>query len=496
MSNKSSNLNSHRNPDAIIPSTESRHKQRTMGGAHSRSEDLYKKSIINSETFIGSVTATPGYFSQTVHTLDFVDSKFPNSARTEMSYTGPPSHLQNSIDVHPFWSEFGREFLPADRFHDRSEVPRGLVPGTDTAQEMRNLELKESLQDLRSQVKAKMAQVRPILEEDPEESTYTKSQEGVDEIDSQNKNIPPLPLQKPTRQPSSAESKKTSKVSAKASKSNVSQTASSKEGGSFQAEKLALDFLDSVIMESMTLEDDDEEEEEVASTPVTKDSNWSLGTESFMKVEMRRRNLDKPVPGVMREISPVGSRNSTEPTSNGGMNVKRSSMYLPDASFMNPHSAAAKSNAKTIMSYRAEAGSNSNTHPVRPRPKSTIGMVTERTLTNGDSTASIDTGIFLDSGTTNSASSNDSGIGSGGGVRDLVKIYNEQTRSSTLEPSWKRHSTNLDNVGRKDPGRPGKLLERSLSNSDSLPLDDSLRVPRNSSILEEIRKELQLSLSN
>ncbi|XP_054757712.2 uncharacterized protein LOC129263825 [Lytechinus pictus] len=445
-----------------------------MGCTHSRSEDLYKKSIINSETFIGSITETPGYFSRTVHTLDFLENKFPNRTKTEMSYTGPPSHLQNSIDVHPFWSEFGREFQPTDRYNDMSngDVPRGLLPGTDTAQEMRNLEQKESMKDLRNQVKAKLAQVRPIPEEEREEPSQPLPGQGMDEVDSVI--IPPLPPSESV-QTKSSESKRPESPKRKTEQYplNISDSTLDKEAGSFQAERAALDLLDSVIMDSMNLEDGDDEEDVVVTPPVIEDSNWSLGTESFMKVEMRRRNLDKPVPGVMLDTS---NRNS--------QNVLRSSMYLPDANFMNPHSAAAKSTQNTsVLAYRLEAD-HRNALDIRPRPKSSLGFPTDKSLSNGLSNNSIDTGVFSDSGTTNSASSNDSGIGSGGGVRDLVKIYNEQTRTSTVEPSWKRHSANLDNYGRG-----------AQSRNENLPKDND-PVPKHSAILDEIRKELQLNLSS
>ena len=294
---------------------------------------------------MGSITDTPGYFSRTVHTLDFVESKFPNPTKTEMSYTGPPSHLQNSMDVHPFWSEFGREFQPTDRYHDMTngDVPRGLLPGTDTAQEMRNLELKESLQDLRSQVKAKIKQVRPILEEDREEEQKPKAPADevdapvapvapvapdapVAKIDGPKRPAPPLPVQKLVKpQPELPKDTTSAKTPTPV-----------KQYGSFQDEKSALDFLDSVISESMNL--DDEDEVEVTTPATTEDTNWSLGGESFMKVEMRRRNLDKPVPGVMHGVAPVGTRNSfyttdNEAAYNGGKNVLRTSMYLPESDF-------------------------------------------------------------------------------------------------------------------------------------------------------------------
>lgn len=450
-----------------------------MGITHSRSEDLYKKSILNSDTFIGSRTETPGYFSRTVHTLDFLDSKFPNRAKTEMSYNGPPSHLQNSIDVHPFWSEFGREFQPTDRYHDMSDVPRGLVPGTDTAQEMRNLEQRESMKDLRNQVKAKMAQVRPIPEEEREELSQPQSLQALDEVDS----IPPLPPSKPVQsKPSESERAESTKTKHSPSKASDYTSDIHVDAGSFQAEKAALDLLDTVIMESMNLEDEDDEEE-VTTPPVIQDSNWSLGAESFMKVETRRRNLDRPASGVMLDAN---NRNS--------QNVLRTSMYLPDANFMSPHSAAAKSNPNTsLLAYRMEADNHRNALDIRPRPKSTLGFPTEKSLSNGLSNSSIDTGVFSDSGTTNSASSNDSGIGSGGGVRDLVKIYNQQTRSSTLEPSWKRHSANLDHYG-KSGGT--QTLEQSTNQTQNLPFEDNLGVPDNSAILDEIRKELQSNLAN
>lgn len=466
-----------------------------MGCTHSRSEDLYKKSFINSETFIGSITETPGYFSQTVHTLDFLENKFPNPAKTEMSYTGPPSHLQNSIDVHPFWSEFGREFQPTDRYHDMSEgdVPRGLVPGTDTAQEMRILEQKESMKDLRSQVKAKMAQARPIPEEEREELKQPKPIEARDEVDSPS--IPPLPPPKPVQ---SSTSERTSENSTKVKHSmkTVSSSISDRDAGSFQAEKAALELLDSVIMESMNLEDDnddDEDEAVVTTPPIMEDSNWSLGSESFMKTELRRRNMDKPVPGVMHDASNRNFKSEMDLSMTGSQNVLRTSMYLPDANFMNPHSAAAASNQPPVLAYRLEAEKRRKPPQVRPRPKSTIGLTTEPTLNKGESSTSIDAGVFSDSGTTNSASSNDSGIGSGGGVRDLVKIYNEQTHSSSVEPSWKRYSANLDNYGRSKGAR---ALELSVSQKENLPLDDNMRVPKNSAILEEIRKELQINMSS
>ena len=456
-----------------------------MGCTHSRSEDLYKKSFINSDTFMGSITDTPGYFSRTVHTLDFVESKFPNPTKTEMSYTGPPSHLQNSMDVHPFWSEFGREFQPTDRYHDMTngDVPRGLLPGTDTAQEMRNLELKESLQDLRSQVKAKIKQVRPILEEDREEEQKPKAPADevdapvapvapvapdapVAKIDGPKRPAPPLPVQKLVKpQPELPKDTTSAKTPTPV-----------KQYGSFQDEKSALDFLDSVISESMNL--DDEDEVEVTTPATAEDTNWSLGGESFMKVEMRRRNLDKPVPGVMHGVAPVGTRNSfyttdNEAAYNEGKNVLRTSMYLPESDFTSSHSTAAKVNRQqSLTSYRVSMPPQQN--PLEIKSNRQRDFPLERTMSNGVSTVSIDTGIFSDSGTTNSASSNDSGIGSGAtGVRDLVKIYNEQTRASA-DRALKRQSANLDNWGRAG-GRPAPSLERRLSEPESLPLEESIR---------------------
>ncbi|XP_071478409.1 uncharacterized protein [Diadema antillarum] len=463
-----------------------------MGCTYSRSEDLYKKSILNTEAFMGSVSDTPGYFSKTVHTLDFVESKFPNKMKTEMSYTGPPSHLQNSIDVHPFWSEFGREYVATDRYHDMTDggVPRSLLPGTDTAQEMRNLEQKESMQDIRNQVRQKMAQARPIPEE--QEDSGHQASASIDEENSNRlTSVSATPVM-----PTPLNSSK-SPVESPTSGADMPRTVSPPPDSIDSEEKQALDFLDSIISESMDLDDD---VKEAPARKVTEDGNWSMGSESFMKAEIRRRNLDKPVPGVMLERTQSEKQHhkaNGDAPSRGGINVIRTSMYLPDANFMSPHSAAARANQhNSVMSYRVETEDLPNPLEMKHRNRYSTGYLLERNLSNRDSTASIDTGIFSDSSASNSASSNGSGVASRGhGVKNLVKIYNEQTRASTAEPAWKRQSAILPELEGIGPRPPPPPLRRSLSQQTSLPLDDSQRVPPNSQILEEIRAELQLSLS-
>ncbi len=106
-----------------------------------------------------SLEDVPGYFNQTLTATDYLSSTLPSAHmnKPEMSFHGPPSHLQNSVDVHPFWFEYGRDFHPKERFIDRSQsmdsIPAGLLPGTDTAQEYRNIEIRETMQSLRQQVK-------------------------------------------------------------------------------------------------------------------------------------------------------------------------------------------------------------------------------------------------------------------------------------------------------------------------------------------------------
>ena len=107
---------------------------------------------------MNSLEDVPGYFNQTLTATDYLSSALPSAHmnKPEMSFHGPPSHLQNSIDVHPFWFEYGREYHPKERFIDRSmeSIPHGLLPGADSAQEMRNIEIRETMQSLRQQVRS------------------------------------------------------------------------------------------------------------------------------------------------------------------------------------------------------------------------------------------------------------------------------------------------------------------------------------------------------
>ncbi|XP_071955928.1 uncharacterized protein [Antedon mediterranea] len=119
-----------------------------MGCAYSRSEDLTmpERALHNEES--------NGYFRQTLQTpMDYIIKSGVIDQPNEMSYHGPPSHLQNSVDVHPFWHFYGRDYVPTERFRDMSqEKPASLLPAAETAQELRTIELQETMQSLRKQV--------------------------------------------------------------------------------------------------------------------------------------------------------------------------------------------------------------------------------------------------------------------------------------------------------------------------------------------------------
>ncbi|XP_033097535.1 uncharacterized protein LOC117101637 [Anneissia japonica] len=120
-----------------------------MGCAHSRSENLTMP-----ERVLQSVESSDGYFRQTLQTpMDYILKSEGVEMSNEMSYHGPPSHLQNSIDMHPFWHFYGRDYIPSVRYIDKShEQPPSLLPTAANAQELRAIELHETMHSLRKQV--------------------------------------------------------------------------------------------------------------------------------------------------------------------------------------------------------------------------------------------------------------------------------------------------------------------------------------------------------
>ena len=141
---------------------------------------------------MNSLEDVPGYFNQTLTAVDYLSSELPSahSNKPEMAYNGPPSHLQNSEDVHPFWFEYGREYYPKERFMDRSldqlpgsippqlpgAIPPSLIPGTETAQEMRDIEIRETMASLRQQVEEVWtSKIDEEEEETMDDTTITSS---------------------------------------------------------------------------------------------------------------------------------------------------------------------------------------------------------------------------------------------------------------------------------------------------------------------------------
>ncbi|XP_038073234.1 uncharacterized protein LOC119741521 [Patiria miniata] len=241
-----------------------------MGGTHSRSEDLRKRAFLSSGSYIDSLQEIPGYFTRTQQTIDFLGEDLSSEPRIEMSYTGPPSHLQHSRDVHPFLDRFGPDFHPRERIVDRShnaDAPSSMLPSTESARELREIEVRETMANLKMQVKETLAKKR--------DQSVVQSPE--DQADSA------LPTD----------------------------------------EQNTLEFLDSIINESMDIDlgddvDDNEPEKESDS-----EANWIM-----------RDKSKTPLPGLMHSTVPsvpddhtVSPRQSDSRPASGFF---RNSMYLPD----------------------------------------------------------------------------------------------------------------------------------------------------------------------
>ncbi|XP_077870471.1 uncharacterized protein LOC144364048 [Saccoglossus kowalevskii] len=127
-----------------------------MGCTQSHSEDIPRMYLLSSDEFIQSINDVPEYFNKTLQTSqDFIVSN-KTKKEPEMSYNGPPSHLENSFDVHPFWYHHGHDFYQKNLNSD--QPPPSLLPSVSTAQELRQIELKEAITDLRQQVIGVMAE--------------------------------------------------------------------------------------------------------------------------------------------------------------------------------------------------------------------------------------------------------------------------------------------------------------------------------------------------
>ncbi|XP_070564711.1 uncharacterized protein [Ptychodera flava] len=137
-----------------------------MGCTSSHSENLPRLPLLTSDEFLQSIHEPPGYFISSLQTSrDFIGStRSTRKIKTpEMSYNGPPSHLESSADVHPFWAYHGLDFY--NNFLSNtssSEAPPSLFPSAETAQELRQIEVNEALTDLRQQVIGVIADKKSI----------------------------------------------------------------------------------------------------------------------------------------------------------------------------------------------------------------------------------------------------------------------------------------------------------------------------------------------
>ncbi|XP_071851214.1 uncharacterized protein [Apostichopus japonicus] len=282
-----------------------------MGCANSHSEDIHKTSLLESDKFVTSLQEVPGYFNRTMQTADFLPPKFPDAPpkKPEMSYTGPPSHLQNSVDFHPYWNLIQQEYVPSDPIReDDGEMPQSLQPRTDTAQELRDIEVREAITDLRQRVRESISEK---LRENEDDFLAALSAHGVAESGDSRRpdslgSPPLLGVEKPPPPPLPAE-----------------DYMDGPDNSLAQEEKDTIDFLDSVINESMAW--DEETGEEV----VREGGNWSFAPpappQDEPEVNHKEYDSKKPLPGFNLDITSVKSTPPNSPTTSFSKSI-----YLPE----------------------------------------------------------------------------------------------------------------------------------------------------------------------
>ncbi|XP_077978061.1 uncharacterized protein LOC144433603 [Glandiceps talaboti] len=232
----------------------------TMGCTTSQSEDLPRLSLLKADEFFQSLNEPPQYFSTSVQSsADFVETE--TTKDPEMSYTGPPSHLEGSLDMHPFWAFHGLDFY--NRYTDKTvsdDTPPSLLPSTSTAQELRQIEINEAITDLRQQVIGVIAEKKSVRKKGKKKKPK--------EEDSSMDHLTP-------------------------------------------DEKLTIEFLESVIRD-VDGDSDDLDRISIQSS-VASDSNWILGASKSSQASSRTdadvsdRSLaseqyDNPVPGIMQDV--------------------------------------------------------------------------------------------------------------------------------------------------------------------------------------------------
>lgn len=318
-----------------------------MGCTNSHSEDIHKTSLLESDKFVTSLHDVPGYFNRTIQTADFLPPKFPEekTEKPEMSYTGPPSHLQNSVDFHPYWHMIEEhEYVSPDPIKEsEDEIPQSLLPQADTAQELRDIEVKEAITDLRQRVKESISEK---LRENEEDFLAALSAHGVSGSSKGDEKRDTLPekVQKPSPPPLPEE-----------------DYMDEPDSGLAQEEKDTIDFLDSVISESMAW--DEETGEEVVG-PREEDNNWTFASptpQDESEINTQDYDFSKPLPGVNLDIS---STKSTPPNSPNSSNTFSKSIYLPEDknSFISNSILARQSSASiTHESSRHSDARNSRT---------------------------------------------------------------------------------------------------------------------------------------
>ncbi|XP_071794080.1 uncharacterized protein [Asterias amurensis] len=398
-----------------------------MGGTHSRSEDLRKKTFMNSTHYIDSLHEVPGYFSRTQDVTDFLGEDFPSERRTEMSYTGPPSHLSLSQDVHPFLDRVGSDFQASERFVNRSQVeedvPSSLLPSADTAEDYRDIEVRETMATLKEQVKEALAKKRDVQVETVPSGPPEESPE----------------LELPTD------------------------------------EKSTLDFLDSIINESMDL-DIGGDSPEVESHS---EANWIM-----------RDKSKTPLPGLMHSTVPDLPMSPSQPPSRPSSGFFSNSMYLPDSDTIHslgrskpkppPPPTKPKPTKRHSRHIPDEIVFRNNIDvryvtsppPIRPiQSVDILGAIDTMDSKNSSNASTEDMGIVLDDVTS------DEGSRSGEmgniydtksrvkGVRALVSMYSEEGDSPTDRLSGYDFSPNDSMVGLHYPERDYSFGNNNNSNS-------------------------------
>ncbi|XP_022089150.1 uncharacterized protein LOC110978445 [Acanthaster planci] len=451
-----------------------------MGGSHSKSEDLRKRAFLTSVSYIDSLQEVPGYFTRTQQTIDFLEDDLSSPARIEMSYTGPPSHLQHSRDVHPFLDRFGPDFHPREKFMDRSHdasIPPSLLPSAESARELREIEVRETMQSLQLQVKETLAKKRDQSVED-----LSKSELPTDEQNT-------------------------------------------------------LEFLDSIINESMDIDlgDDENDGNDEREKDGNSEANWIM-----------RDKSKTPLPGLMHSTVPVSPQDQpdglSQPSSRPASGFFRNSMYLPDTDPIHspsgtkgpppptkPKPANRLSRVISVLEdfpprdYPVEEATSpsfpvESNHAVDIHVHALSSKEERSGSKNSNNSSTEDMGIVVDditsdegsrNGDTNNPYDTKSRVK---GVRALVSMYSEEASSPTEKPEridfspkrpfsgiqlpvrdymfFNNNNSNVEKVG--DTEGVAERCQRfgTISSEDSA-LGDSSRDPVDDAVLGVIHTELQ-----